>query len=244
MAHVIELLSEVFFPQYLLDIACSSGEVAAKREREIADILCDQVARALLFEASATSAEIVSRRFMDSLPRLKELLNSDVEAMYRADPAARSYAEVVLCYPSIVAMTHHRVAHALHLLEVPILPRMIAEMAHSHCGIDIHPGATIDSHFAIDHGTGVVIGETTIIGKNVVIYQGVTLGAKGFRYDDNGDPINIPRHPIIEDNVRIYSNASILGRIKIGQGSIIGGNIWITQDIAPNSKIVKELVRG
>ncbi len=244
LTEAVQLLSEVFFPEYLLDC---SGEITRSRVainlERIYALLFDQIERASRFEECGSGVALdvaaVTERFVSSLPRIKELLTTDVEAMYRADPAARSYAEVVLCYPSIVAMTHHRIAHSLHTLGVPIIPRIISEQAHCKCGIDIHPGAAIDSYFAIDHGTGVVIGETTIIGRNVVVYQGVTLGAKGFRFDENGDPINIPRHPIIEDNVRIYSNSSILGRITIGHDSIVGGNMWIDRDIEPNSKVSK-----
>ncbi len=243
LAEIVDRISEIVFPEYLLDYCDEpSVELVAQINEQIAQLLGEQIERAFAFEVKSSDckediAQIVAQ-FMSGIPAIKQLLKSDLEATYRADPAARSYAEVVLCYPSIVAMTHHRIAHALHLLDVPIIPRMIAEQAHSKCGIDIHPGAQIDSHFAIDHGTGVVIGETTIIGRNVVVYQGVTLGARGFRYDENGDPINIPRHPIIEDNVRIYSNSSILGRITIGHDSIIGGNMWIDRDVAPCSKIV------
>jgi serine O-acetyltransferase len=134
-------------------------------------------------------------------------------------------------------MTHYRIAHVLHQMQVPVIPRISTELAHSRTGIDIHPGAKIGEYFAIDHGTGVVIGETAIIGNHVTLYQGVTLGAKSFRYDENGNMLNIPRHPIIEDHVTVYSNASILGRITIGHHSIIGGNIWVTNDVPPHSRI-------
>ena len=143
---------------------------------------------------------------------------------------------MILCYPSLVAMIHYRMAHRLLELGVPILPRIITELAHSLTGIDIHPGARIGEYFSIDHGTGVVIGETAIIGNHVQLYQGVTLGAKSFKFDENGNPINVPRHPIIEDNVVIYSNTSVLGRVTIGHDSIIGGNVWLTQDLPPYSK--------
>ncbi len=242
LSEIVKLISEVIFPEYLLD--CSEEMTPhhlAMNLEKIYLLLSDQIERAMHFKGLAEqSAEQIIEHFIASIPQIKALLTTDVEAMYKADPAATSYAEVVLCYPSIVAMTHHRVAHALHLLSVPIIPRVISEIAHSSSGIDIHPAATIGSHFAIDHGTGVVIGETAIIGQNVVIYQGVTLGAKGFRFDAAGNVINIPRHPIIEDNVRIYSNSSILGRITIGHDSIIGGNMWIDHDIEPFSKLKKE----
>ncbi|MCX7696893.1 MAG: serine acetyltransferase [Bacteroidales bacterium] len=176
--------------------------------------------------------------FLDSLPTIKEMLITDAHATFLGDPAAKNHGEVILCYPGFLAMMHYRIAHQLYVQNVPILPRMMTELAHSKTGIDIHPGATIGPYFAMDHGTGIVIGETTIIGENVKIYQGVTLGAKSFPLDENGNPVKgIPRHPIVEDNVIIYANATILGRVRIGQNSIIGGNTWITTDVPPNSKV-------
>ena len=178
-------------------------------------------------------------KLIDHLPEVKRLLYTDVEAMFQNDPAARNYGEVSYCYPVVSTMTHYRLAHVLHQMQVPVIPRIITEQAHSRTGIDIHPGATIGEYFAIDHGTGVVIGETTIIGNHVTLYQGVTLGAKSFKYDADGNMLNVPRHPIIEDNVTIYSNASILGRITIGHDSVIGGNIWLTHDVPPHSRILQ-----
>lgn len=170
---------------------------------------------------------------------LKPVLQLDVLATYNGDPAANSCEEVLLCYPGVYATTNYRVAHLLDQLEVPVIPRMITELAHSRTGIDIHPSATIGESFMIDHGTGVVIGATSIIGKNVKIYQGVTLGAKSFSLDENGNPVKgIPRHPIVEDDVIIYSNSTILGRVTIGKGAIIGGNLWITGDIPAGEKVV------
>lgn len=176
--------------------------------------------------------------FIESLPKIKQFLLTDIIAAYNGDPAAKSYDETILCYPSIEALTYYRVAHELYGLGVELIPRMIMEILHSKTGIDIHPGAKIGKYFFIDHGTGVVIGETTIIGDNVRLYQGVTLGAKSFRIDEKGNPIKgVARHPIIYDNVIIYSNATILGRVSIGENSIIGGNTWITENIPENSKI-------
>ena len=183
------------------------------------------------------AAEDIALRFIDQLPEVKRLLYTDVEAMFNSDPAATNYGEVIYCYPVMNTMTHFRLAHVLHMMKVPVIPRIITELAHSRTGIDIHPGAQIGEYFAIDHGTGVVIGETTIIGDHVTLYQGVTLGAKSFKYDADGNMLNIPRHPIIEDHVTIYSNASILGRITIGHHSVIGGNIWVTNDVPPYSRI-------
>ncbi len=184
-------------------------------------------------------AESLAIEFIEQLPEIREILYTDTEATFKGDPAASSFEEVIYCYPAIRAISNYRLAHSLLTLGVPIIPRIISELAHSETGIDIHPGATISRYFSIDHGTGVVIGATSIIGENVKIYQGVTLGAKSFVTDENNIPINIPRHPIIGDNVVIYSNASILGRITIGNNSIIGGNLWVTEDIPENSKLVQ-----
>jgi serine O-acetyltransferase len=212
---------------------------------ELFKLLNAQIARGLLFcscmseEEAQQKAQQLALEFIDHLPELKRLLYTDVEAMFNNDPAATNYGEVIFCYPSLNAMTHYRMAHVLHLMKVPVIPRIITELAHSKTGIDIHPGAQIGEYFSIDHGTGVVIGETTIIGNHVALYQGVTLGAKSFKYDENGNMLNVPRHPIIEDNVTVYSNASILGRITIGHDSIIGGNIWLTHDVPPHSRILQ-----
>ena len=183
------------------------------------------------------SAEQMALDFIDQLPEIKRLIYTDVEAMFQNDPAATNYGEVIYCYPIVNTMTHYRLAHVLHQMQVPVIPRIITEQAHSRTGIDIHPGAQIGEYFAIDHGTGVVIGETCIIGSHVTLYQGVTLGAKSFKYDAEGNMLNVPRHPVIEDHVTIYSNASILGRITIGHHSVIGGNIWVTNDVPPYSRI-------
>ena len=174
----------------------------------------------------------------DGAEAIRDILNSQVAALHN-DPAVSDVGEVILCYPLVTVMLHYRVAHQLYLLGIPRIPRMLTEMAHSSTGIDIHPAATIGEYFAIDHGTGVVIGATSIIGNHCMLYQGVTLGAKNFSYDENGHPIDLPRHPILEDNVTVYSNTSILGRVTIGHDSIIGGNIWLTHDVPPGSKIVQ-----
>lgn len=177
---------------------------------------------------------------IDYLPELKEQLEMDVEAAYNGDPAAESYDEIICCYPVIKAMINYRVAHKMLSLGISLIPRIITEKAHSETGIDIHPAASIGHHFTIDHGTGVVIGATCIIGNNVKLYQGVTLGAKSFPLDEKGNPIKgIPRHPIIEDDVIIYSNSTVLGRITIGRGSIIGGNLWVTKGTEPGEKLMQ-----
>ncbi|MGM9804097.1 MAG: serine O-acetyltransferase [Muribaculaceae bacterium] len=185
-------------------------------------------------------AEQLTMSLIKRLPEIRRVCHTDVEAMYEGDPAAVSYEEVIYCYPAIRAIINYRVAHELLLSGVPIIPRMITEAAHSETGIDIHPAATIGERFAIDHGTGVVIGATAIIGRNVKLYQGVTLGAKSFDLDENGNPVkDVPRHPIIGDDVIIYSNASILGRIHVGKGAVIGGNVWVTQDVPAGAMIVQ-----
>lgn len=190
----------------------------------------------LTLEETEELAGKLCAEFISSLPGIRQILATDAEAIYDGDPAAKSIEEIIYCYPSIKAISNYRIAHLLLKLNVPLIPRMITEIAHSETGIDIHPKATIGSYFAIDHGTGVVIGATTIIGEHVKLYQGVTLGAKSFPLDEQGKPIKgIPRHPIIEDNVIIYSNATILGRITIGKNATIGGNLWITKDVPANS---------
>ncbi len=188
-------------------------------------------------KALAITEEIVRR-----LPKMRQVLATDVEAAYNGDPAATSFGEIISCYPVIRTLTNYRLAHELHLLGVPLIPRMISELAHSETGIDIHPAAEIGHHFTIDHGTGVVIGATCIIGNNVKLYQGVTLGALSFPLDEEGNPIKgIPRHPILGNDVIVYSNATILGRITIGDRSIIGANRWVTDNIAPDTKIYKNV---
>ncbi len=180
-----------------------------------------------------------AQELIDRLPEMKRLLYSDVQAIFDNDPATEDYGEIILSYPVVEAMLHYRLAHEMVRLEIPVLPRILSELAHSHTGIDINPGARIGEYFAIDHGTGVVIGETCIIGNHVTIYQGVTLGAKNFTLDPEGRPVNLPRHPILEDNVTIYANATVLGRVTIGHDTIIGGNVWLTESVAPNSRVLQ-----
>lgn len=180
-----------------------------------------------------------AEEFLLKLPQIRHLLSSDVKAAFEGDPAANSFGETIFCYPSIVAMTHHRVAHELYEMGIPMLPRIISELAHSATGIDIHPGATIGEEFFIDHGTGTVIGETCRIGKGCRLYQGVTLGAVSFPKEDDGTLVKgIARHPILEDNVTIYANATVLGRITIGAGSVIGGNVWLTHGVEPGTRLL------
>lgn len=168
----------------------------------------------------------------NQLPQIRSMLDSDILAAYHGDPAAQTVDEVLLCYPGMHAMINHRIAHELYKNKLPLLARIAAEMAHADTGIDIHPGATIGRSFFIDHGTGVVIGETTLIGERVRIYQAVTLGAKSFPTDEDGSlQKGLPRHPIVEDDVVIYAGATILGRVTLGKGCVIGGNVWLTQDV-------------
>lgn len=248
---LLRKLKQIIFPGYLTEIKLHNHFLKSFYETEIQSIyaiLSEQIFKGFvyndpLFEAQSMAyytkqAQQAAHAFLDKLPILKNLLDKDVIAAYNGDPAAKSYGEVIYCYPVITSLIHHRVAHELYKLNIPLIPRIISEMAHSQTGIDIHPGAQIGEFFTIDHGTGVVIGETTIIGNNVKLYQGVTLGAKYFPLDQDGQPIKgIPRHPIVEDDVIIYANATILGRVRIGRGAIIGANVWITTDIEPNAKI-------
>ena len=211
---------------------------------QIYDLLHEQIYNGLCFEVdrccdSKDRASRIAMDFINKIPYIKYLLSTDVKAILDGDPAAKSLSEIIFCYPAVHAILHQRVAHELLKLGVPVLPRIITEMAHSETGIDIHPGAQIGEYFSIDHGTGIVVGQTAIIGNHVRLYQGVTLGAKNCTLDEEGLPIDVPRHPIIEDYVTIYSNASILGRITIGKGSVIGGNIWLTHSVPPNSKVLQ-----
>jgi serine O-acetyltransferase len=251
---IVTLVKHIIFPDYMgkrqPDEAIRSYYIGVHME-ELQRLLIKQIAHGLQFcedcDCIKTKDDVyreagrLTLKFIDALPEIKRLLYTDVQAMFDNDPAAPNYGEVIFCYPVVNTMTHYRIAHKLHELKVPVIPRIITEQAHSKTGIDIHPGAEIGEYFAIDHGTGVVIGETCIIGNHVTLYQGVTLGAKSFKYDENGNMLNIPRHPTIEDHVTVYSNASILGRITIGHHSVIGGNIWVTNDIPPYSRIQQSM---
>ena len=182
----------------------------------------------------------IVRRFGAAIPRVRELLDTDIEAAFEGDPAARSSDEVLVCYPGIWAILHYRLAHLLYEAGAPLSARMIAELAHSETGIDIHPGARIGERFFIDHGTGVVIGETAVIGRNVRLYQQVTLGAKRFPVGEDGSVVKgRERHPIVEDDVVVYAGATVLGRVTIGQGSVIGGNVWLTRSVPPGSNVAQ-----
>jgi len=252
---IVEALRSVLFPGYFgypdLKVHSVLYHVGATLDR-IQHPLQEQVRRGLCFTCMEETlccpvcddrAQVITRTFLERLPPLQKILATDVRAAFEGDPAASSPDEVIFCYPAIAAITNFRMAHELHVLGVPLIPRMITEHAHSLTGIDIHPGATIGEYFFIDHGTGVVIGETCEIGRNVRLYQGVTLGAKSFKLDEAGNPIKgIPRHPIVEDDVTIYSGATILGRVTIGRGSVIGGNVWLVDSVPPNSRITQAQV--
>ena len=251
MAILVNKIREIIFPGYFgsttLDPVAINYYMGVYVD-EVFEMLSDQILAGLCFSCSEQNAgkHNLSRNtrvakekaaeFIGFLPELRRLMSYDVEAAYYGDPAAQGRGEVIFCYPAIRAISSYRIAHKLLQVDVPLIPRIISEMAHSETGIDIHPRAQIGEYFTIDHGTGTVIGATCIIGNNVKLYQGVTLGAKSFPLDDKGNPIKgIPRHPIIENDVVIYAQATILGRIVVGQGSVIGGNVWVTNDVPPNS---------
>jgi serine O-acetyltransferase len=249
LSEVVDLLRAVVFPGYHGQTIVNSTNLeyylGVNIER-LYGLLSEQIYNGLSFNNdenahdNKASAQQIALIFIDKIPELKRLLATDIKATFDGDPAAKSYGEVIFCYPSIRAVFNHRVAHELLKLGVPVIPRVISELAHSETGIDIHPGAQIGEYFSIDHGTGVVIGETTVIGNRVRLYQGVTLGAKRLTYDEDGNPLNIPRHPILEDNVVVYANANILGRITIGRDSTIGGNVWLTTDVPAGSRILQQ----
>jgi serine O-acetyltransferase len=263
IAGLVDDLRAVLFPGHFgsSDVAAASLRYQIGARLDKAQItLRDQVRRGLAFacdhrlrprdqrDSSCTAcderAEEVTDAVVARLPTIRAVLETDVQAAYEGDPAAQFLDETLFCYPGVTAVIHHRVAHELHRLSVPLIPRIISELAHSTTGIDIHPGAQIAGSFFIDHGTGVVIGETTTIGRRVRLYQGVTLGARGFPTDDQGNPLkSLPRHPIVEDDVVIYAGATILGRITIGRGATIGGNVWLTRSVAPGARVTQAHLR-
>lgn len=255
LREIVVMLKSILFPGYFInsDVKPETMKyyIGSTLDRVIR-MMAEQIKRGYCFSCAETGvtgqycedcdrkSREASHSFLKCIPLLRHMLTMDALAAFRGDPAAKGVGETIFCYPSINALANHRIAHELYLIEVPLIPRIIAEMAHSETGIDIHPGATIGEYFFIDHGTGTVIGETAIIGNNVRIYQGVTLGAKSFPVDDKGSPIKgIPRHPIVQDDVIIYSGATILGRVTIGKGAEIGGNVWLTHDVPPGARIVQ-----
>jgi len=250
---VIDLVREILFPGYFGNTSLrpnTTQHYMGVYVDELYEILSEEILAGMCFECVDENVNKVEKHelkakqntieFIEYLPEIRRQLVTDVEATFLNDPAARNLGEVIFCYPAIRAISSYRVSHKLLQLDVPLIPRFISEMAHGETGIDIHPQAQIGEQFTIDHGTGVVIGSTSILGKNVKIYQGVTLGAKSFPLDEEGNPIKgIPRHPIVEDDVVIYAGATILGRVTIGKGSVIGGNVWVTTDLPPYSRVVQ-----
>ncbi|MBR5654376.1 MAG: serine acetyltransferase [Prevotella sp.] len=254
LQEIIEISRSILFPGFYgkatLHLSTLEYHLGVSAQR-LHHLLTEQIHAGLCFsgihennvteqEKNHERAEHIATDLISRLPEIRQILATDVEAAYNGDPAAESFGEIISCYPVIKALSNYRIAHELYLLGVPLIPRMMTEMAHSETGIDIHPAATIGHHFTIDHGTGVVIGATCIIGNHVKLYQGVTLGAKSFPLDAEGNPIKgILRHPILEDNVIVYSNATILGRITIGEGCVVGANQWVTKDMEAGEKIKK-----
>jgi serine O-acetyltransferase len=229
-----------YFVGHTLDVALRDLVSQVKLELGFTADTQNQLETSQTIKRTNQSPIEIVREFAKRLPEVRLLLDTDIKSAYEGDPAAKSVDEVLVCYPGTQAIIHYRIAHVLHDLGLPLIARIITELAHSATGIDIHPGAVIGESFFIDHGTGVVIGETAIIGKNVRIYQAVTLGAKRFPTDENGNPLKgNARHPIVEDDVVIYAGATILGRITIGRGSAIGGNVWLTRSVPAGSNITQ-----
>ncbi|HEY4318937.1 MAG TPA: serine O-acetyltransferase EpsC [Herbaspirillum sp.] len=261
---VLDGLSAVLFPTHYGKTTLTDESIdyfVGDTLNTVIGVLTEQVRRSLLFTSDHAPEALpgavrddallkekatgITRDFIAALPAIRAVLVSDLQAAFQGDPAATSISEVLLCYRGTTAVIYHRLAHQLYLLGTPFLARMIADIAHSVTGIDIHPAARIGESFFIDHGTGVVIGETCIIGRHVRLYQAVTLGAKRFPIDENGVLLKgNERHPIVEDDVVIYAGATILGRITIGKGSTIGGNVWLTQSVPPGSNVSQAQMRN
>lgn len=256
LEEIIDLCRAILFPGYYGNARISTQTIrfhTGVNIEKLHELLSRQIYAGLcLADTSCTScaeeqilsqAKKLSEAFISTLPEMRCLLATDAEAAYNGDPAAQNINEVIFCYPGFRAIGNYRIAHQLYRLGVPFIPRMITEMAHSETGIDIHPGAQIGHYFSIDHGTGTVIGETSVIGNNVRIFQGVSLAGEKLPPDENGNAIRgIPRHPILEDNVTVYSNATLLGKIRVGKGATICGNVWITGDVPPGAVITQNKV--
>lgn len=252
---ILNGLTEALFPRHYgqFDLDGENIDYFVGNRLSVAlDSLSDQIHRGALFVGDELipgfrrdGAVELTRDFASQLPAVRGLLITDLRAAFVGDPAARNFPEILIGYPGMTAIIHHRLAHLLYRLGARLIARLVAEIAHTRTGIDIHPGATIGSGFFIDHGTGVVIGETAIIGDNVRIYQAVTLGARHFPTDDDGNLLKgDARHPIVEDDVVIYAGATILGRITIGRGSTIGGNVWLTKDVPPHSVVTQATAKN
>jgi serine O-acetyltransferase len=254
MGEIMSRLRAALFPGFFGNTRISRHSLhfhMAANLDSIFTMLSEQIRRGICFTCAETKnsraadcgaeAEEKAAAFLKALPGIRDMLAGDVNAAYAGDPAAKTPGETIFCYPSVTAVTNHRIAHALHTLGVPLIPRIISETAHSATGIDIHPGASIGERFFIDHGTGVVIGETSIIGCGCRLYQGVTLGSVSFDKDAEGVLVKgQPRHPILEDDVTVYAGATILGRVTLGKGSVIGGNVWLTRSVPPGSFITQK----
>lgn len=249
---IVNLVKTVMFPEFH-DIyhgtrAMEKARLSVSTERLFRS-LSKEISHALFQKNPACGSMVAAEQglesaltIIDRIPEIKRLLYTDVQAIFDNDPATEDFGEIILSYPVVHAMIHYRFAHELLKAGIPVLPRIITELAHSDTGIDINPGARIGEYFAIDHGTGVVIGETCIIGNHVTLYQGVTLGARNFTLNGEGHPVNVPRHPILEDHVTVYANATILGRITVGHDTIVGGNVWLTESVPPNSRVLQKKV--
>lgn len=247
---ILTLVKTVIFPEFIDRYhgtrAMEDARLSVSTERLFRN-LSQEIGHSLFQKNPDCDANLAAElglemalKLIERLPEIKRLIYTDVQAIYDNDPATEDFGEIILSYPVVHAMIHYRFAHELLKIGVPVLPRIITELAHSDTGIDINPGATIGEYFAIDHGTGVVIGETCIIGNHVTLYQGVTLGAKNFTLDGEGHPVKEPRHPILEDYVTVYANATILGRITVGHHTVVGGNVWLTDSVPPYSKVVQK----
>lgn len=251
LKEVVDLCRAILFPGYYGNARISKQTIrfhTGVNVQRLHQLLSGQIYAGLCFaDTSCTtcaeekvSAESIrlSEAFISTLPEIRRLLATDAEATFDGDPAAQNTREVIFCYPGFRAIGNYRIAHALYRLGVPYIPRIIAEMAHSETGIDIHPGARIGHHFCIDHGTGTVIGETSVIGNHVRIFQGVSLAGEKLPPDEKGNVIRgVARHPVLEDRVTVYSNATLLGHIRIGEGATICGNVWVTADVPPGAVV-------
>ncbi len=257
IAEILDRLRAALFPTHYAGCDLTDDSIdyfVGDTLNEALVMLSEQLRRGLVFDAGdeagqdadfVQGAAEIARDFALELPDIRALIVSDLHAAYQGDPAAKSLSEILLCYPGTAAIMLHRFAHALHQRGARLIARLISDIAHSRTGVDIHPGANIAASFFIDHGSGVVIGETTIVGQRVRLYQAVTLGAKRFPADADGKLTKgTARHPIVEDDVVIYAGATILGRITIGRGSTIGGNVWVTQNVAPNSNLTQAQMRS
>lgn len=256
LKEIIDLCRAILFPGYYGNARISKQTIRFHTGVNVGTLhtlLSKQIYAGLCFADTAcvscpeekilTEAEKLSEAFIRTLPEMRALLATDAEAAFNGDPAAQNINEVIFCYPGFRAVCNYRIAHQLYRLGVPFIPRMITEMAHSETGIDIHPGAEIGHYFSIDHGTGTVIGETSVIGNHVRIFQGVSLVGEKLPPDENGNAIRgVPRHPVLGDHVTVYSNATLLGRIRIGEGATICGNVWITEDVPAGATVSQQTI--